>query len=60
VALAVAGSISLLLLIVGAVTGAVALAVATALGWFLWHYWTALKRGSGVTGRYRGRTGESD
>jgi hypothetical protein len=60
VALAVAGWISLLLLVVGAVTGALAIAVATGLGWCLWHYWTALKRGSGVAGRYRGRTGGSE
>jgi len=60
VALAVAGWISLLLLVVGAVTAALALAVATALGWGLWRYWKALGTGSTVTGRRRGRTGERE
>ena len=60
VALAVAGWISLLLLVVGAVAGALALAVATGLCWCLGHYWTALQTGSGVTGRHRGRTGEPE
>ena len=60
VALAVAGWISLLLLVVGALTGALAIAVAAGLGWCLWQYWTALKTGSGVAGRNRGRTGEPE
>jgi hypothetical protein len=60
VALAVAGWISLLLLVVGAVTAALALAVATALWWGLWHYGTALRTGSTVTGRRRARTGERE
>ena len=60
VALAVAGWTSLLLLVVGAVTAALALAVATALWWGLWHYWTAIKTGSTVTGRRRGRIGERE